>query len=115
MGINGTKKTVLHLSGQPIGEYDPFGYNIHQNTKDKTWGLFDQSTMEWIISPQSQLELLSIGYTSKDRLALLDVASRKESDIYIYVKEKKVHYYVGLNGVKYIPQEYLKAKPAKRK
>lgn len=116
VGIDGRKKTVPGLSGQPFGEYDPLGYNIHHNSKNNTWGLFDQSTMDWVIAPQSLLEFLSINYTTtKNRLYSLDVEDRKDSDIFIYVKEKKLHYYIDLNGVRYIPQEYLNTKPAKRK
>lgn len=110
VGINGTKKTVPGLSEQPFREYDPFGYNIQHNTKNKTWGLFDQSTMDWVITPQSQFEILFIHYTSNNRPALHDVDSRKDCEIYIYVKEKKLHYYIDLNGVKYLPPEYFKTK-----
>lgn len=116
VGIDGRKKTVPGLSGQPFGEYDPLGYNIHHNSKNNTWGLFDQSTMDWVIAPQSLLEFLSVNYTTtKNRLYSLDVEDRKDSDIFIYVKEKKLHYYIDLNGIRYIPQEYLNTKPAKRK
>lgn len=110
VGIDGTKKTVPGLSGQPFGEYDPFDYHIYHNAKNKTWGLFDQSTMDWRIAPQSQLEILFIHYTSDKRPALLNVDSRKDCEIYIYVKEKKLHYYIDLNGVKYLPAAYLKTK-----
>lgn len=116
LGIDGRKKTVPGLSGSPFGEYAPFGYHIHHNSKNSTWGLFDQSTMEWVIAPQSLLELLSVNHTTtQNRLYTPDVADRKDSDIYIYVKEKKLRYYIGLNGIKYIPAEYLKTKPSKSK
>ncbi|GEM_PF-2263584 len=115
VGINGVKKSVPGLSQQPVWENDPFGYNIHHNAKDKTWGLLDQSTMEWTIAPQSSLELLGVHYTSKESRYSLDVASRKDCAIYIYVKDKNLNYYMDLNGMKYLPQEYLNSKPAKRK
>lgn len=110
VGIDGTKKTVPGLSDQPFSEYDPFGYNIYHNAKNKTWGLFDQSKMDWIIAPQPQMEILFIHYTAQKRPALLDVDSRKDCEIYIYVKEKKLQYYIDLNGVKYLPPAYFKTK-----
>lgn len=69
-------------------------------------GLFDCYEMKWIIPPQNKLNIVDVGYSSKETLDTEEPLNRSRADIYFCIQEGlNNYYYSDLKGRIYYEQQ----------
>ncbi len=120
ISILGEKKLINEIipnSSSIEGDYSHKFYGYSIQTSDKMSGVLDLQTMEWLIKPQKELQIISINYSTAEALnptySLSDrtklkfyflAHKRDAAKVYEANKVTPYYYYVDAKLKKYVPK-----------
>lgn len=107
-------KGKVKLKDEMVGQtnyYDNlFKYNHNHSDDWKINGILDTDKFEWILKPQSLINILKLDYTSKKEVDESKTEERENVKMYFLVKEGKKEYYMDFKMKKYYPLNTLQKK-----
>lgn len=101
INTRGQKKMVEGNVKIPLFKNILFGISVVNN--GSVSGIFDLNKMEWIIEPQTEIQIDVLYYSSDKEINCLDPLNRDKANIYFLVRRKDKEFYMDINLKPYYP------------
>lgn len=103
--FKGKIKLKDEIVGYAYTEDNLFKYN-HNHTEDwNTSGILDTEQLEWVLKPQTALQIVKLDYTSKKKADESQSEERPYVTMYFLVKEGNKEYYMDFKMKKHLPAD----------
>ncbi|MFT6246330.1 MAG: hypothetical protein ACJA0U_002741 [Salibacteraceae bacterium] len=112
LSFKGKSKLSKLPMAYPVNEAFGFGISVLNLREDSIYvrmnGVVDHGKMSYVFNLQDDIEYVYIDYSSEEKLDAEDSSNREKADMFVWVRNGALGYYVGLDGKEYFPVEKKK-------
>lgn len=105
LSFKGKAKYTDELVGHLYNGLNIFGYNHNCSEDWKVHGIFDIEKLNWVLKPQTTIQIMGLGYSSKEVLNTASIEDRAKAKVYFLVKDGEKEFYMDLNRKTYFPKK----------
>ena len=80
-----------------------FNYNHNLSDDRATHGIFDLNKLGGVLKPQKEIQIISLNYSSKEKLDYENKEDIDKANMYFLVKDSNKEYYMDFSMKKYLP------------